>query len=169
MLALTAEKTVQVGVHKLILNIEYEDLYYTPYLSTDTLSVLVRQSVALDYDGIQLPAKVVQDRTETVVFNFMNTGKSVLRNCKAIFDIKGLESGGALFIGDIAVGESKSGNANLRVSAEILGRISGTVTIMYEDEFGESYQEKVPVTTTIEEKVEPTEAEAEEEENGGCS
>lgn len=161
---LTASKTAQTGEHKLTLNVDYEDKYYSGYSSTDVICLNVKQTVALDYDSVQLPAKVTQGNTETISPNLMNTGKSLIRNCKLSFDIDGLESGGVLFIGEIPAGESAAGSANLRVSSEKLGEVKGTVTISYEDEFGKAYSKKVDVSTTIEEKKEVTEEEKKEEE-----
>lgn len=162
---ITASKTAQTGEHKLTLNVEYEDKYYSSYSATDTLCVNVKQSVALDYDSVQLPEKVTQGNTETIAPNLMNTGKSPIRNCKLSFDIEGLESGGVLFIGEIPAGSNTSGNANLRVSNEKLGEVKGAITISYEDEFGKSYSEKVDVSTIIEEKKEAAEEEEKENEN----
>ena len=90
---LAASKTAQTGEHKLALSVEYEDKYYNSYSASDTICIDVKQSVGLDYDSIQLPAKVTQGNTETISPNLMNTGKSNLRNCKLSFNIDGLESG----------------------------------------------------------------------------
>ncbi len=160
-----ASKTAKTGEHKLALNVEYEDKYYSSYSASDIIYVNVKQSVSLDYDSIQLPVKVTQGNTETVSPNLMNTGKSTIRNCKLSFDIDGLESGGVLFIGEIPAGSSAAGSANLRVSSEKLGEVKGTVTISYEDEFGKAYSEKVDVSTAIEEKKEVAEEKREDEQN----
>ena len=161
---IVASKTAQTGEHKLSLNVEYEDKYYSAYSATDVISINVKQSVALDYDSVQLPVKVTQGNTETISPNIMNTGKSLIRNCKLSFDIDGLESGGVLFIGEIPAGESATGSANLRVSDSKLGKVEGTIKISYEDEFGKKYSKTVKVSTTIEEKKEVVDAEEKEEE-----
>lgn len=153
-LKLVTAKTAVVGEHKLTINMEYEDKYYTAYSETDNLSVNVKQSVEINYDGLQLPVKVIGDDTQTVDINVMNTGKSTVRNCKIDFDIEGLDSGGTLFIGEIPAGESKAGSANLRVSNSSLGEKEGKATISYEDEFGESYKKEASLSTFIEKKVE---------------
>lgn len=158
-----ASKMAQTGEHKLTLNVEYEDKYYSSYSASDVIYVNIKQSVSLDYDSIQLPVKVTQGNTETISPNLMNTGKSTIRNCKLSFDIDGLESGGVLFIGEIPAGSNAAGSANLRVSSEKLGEVKGTVAISYEDEFGKAYSEKVDVSTKIEEKKEVAEEEINEE------
>lgn len=163
-LPVTVSKKAETGEHKLEISMEYEDKYYTAYSASDTLSINVKQKVGMDYDSLQLPVKATQGDTVTISPNVMNTGKSVIRNCKISFDIEGLEGGSALFIGEIPVGESKSGSANLRVSTDKLGETKGTATITYEDEFGESYEKKAEISTLIEEKVEMPEEESEKEE-----
>ena len=160
----TAAKTAQDGEHSLTVSMEYEDKYYMSYSASDELKLTVKQTVALDFDGAILPAKVIQESTETVSVNLMNTGKSNLRNCKIDFDIEGLESGGTTFVGEIYAGESAVGSANLRVSSTMLGETAGTIRISYEDEFGESYSKTVEVSTTIAEKIVVNNTQSEEEE-----
>ena len=161
---ITAAKTAQEGEHSLTISMEYEDKYYMSYGASDELRVTVKQNVALDFDGAVLPAKVIQDSTETVTINLMNTGKSNLRNCKIDFSIEGLESGGTTFVGEILAGESAVGSANLRVSSTMLGETAGKIKISYEDEFGESYSKTVDVSTTIAEKIVVNNTQGEEEE-----
>ena len=160
---ITAAKTAQEGEHSLMISMEYEDKYYMSYGASDELRVTVKQNVALDFDGAILPAKVIQDSTETVSINLMNTGKSNLRNCKIDFNIEGLESGGTAFVGEIPAGESAVGSANLRVSSTMLGETKGKIKISYEDEFGESYSKTVDVSTVIAEKIVVNNTQSEEE------
>lgn len=158
---LTASATAQIGEHAVTVSSEYEDKYFGSYSNNDVIRVNVKQTVGLDYSGVQLPVKVYPDDTTTMDIAILNTGKSNIRNCKIDFDIKGLESGGTTFVGEIPAGEQGSASANLRVGKE-LGETEGTVTITYEDEFGKSYTKEQKVSTTIVEK--PVEPETEEEE-----
>lgn len=158
---LTASATAQIGEHAITVSSEYEDKYFGSYSNSDVIRVNVKQTVGLDYSGVQLPVKVYADDTTTMEIAIMNTGKSNIRNCKIEFDIKGLESGGTTFVGEIAAGEQGQASANLRVGKE-LGDTEGIVTITYEDEFGKGYKKEQKVSTTIVEK--PVEPETEEEE-----
>ena len=158
---LTASATAGIGEHSITISSEYEDKYYGSYSGSDVIRVNVKQTVGIDYSGVQLPVKVYPDDTTTMEIAIMNTGKSNIRNCKIDFDIKGLESGGTTFVGEIAAGEQGSASANLRVGKK-LGDTEGTVIITYEDEFGKIYKKEQKVSTTIVEK--PVEPEAEEEE-----
>lgn len=161
-LEVTASATAQIGEHAVTVSSEYEDKYYGSYSGSDVIRLNVKQTVGLDYSGVQLPVKVYPDDTTTMEISILNTGKSNIRNCKIDFDIKGLESGGTTFVGEIPAGEQGSASANLRVGKE-LGETEGTVTITYEDEFGKSYTKEQKVSTTIVEKpVEPTTEEEEQ-------
>lgn len=158
---LTASSTAQIGEHAVTVSSEYEDKYYGAYSGSDIIRLNVKQTVGLDYSGVQLPVKVYPDDTTTMDISLLNTGKSNIRNCKIDFDIKGLESGGTTFVGEIPAGEQGSASANLRVGKD-LGDTEGIVIITYEDEFGKSYTKEQKVSTTIVEK--PVEPETEEEE-----
>ena len=164
---LNAANTAAAKEHRLTLSMEYEDENHSPYSAGDTLLVQVRQSASLDFSGAQLPVKVVQGNITTATLTLMNTGKSTLYNCMFEFRVEGLDGGGSTFVGTIQPGESGAGNANLRVSDDILGEVKGTLTISYEDDYGEKYTKTVDVKTVIEEKAEITDTanEAEEKKN----
>ena len=160
---LTAVHTAKTGEHPLTLSMEYEDSNHSGYSASDTIRVNIKQSVMLKYDSARLPSKSIQGETVTVSINLMNTGKSTIHNAMIDIDVKGLDSGGTVLVGEILQSESKTGSVNLRVSNEILGKVEGTITISYEDDFGEIYTETVDVSTVIEEKVIIADVEEEEE------
>lgn len=161
---LTSSATAQIGEHAVTVSSEYEDKNFNAYSSSDVIRINVKQRVGFDYSGIQLPKKVYQEDTVTVDFTFMNTGKSTIRNSKIVFDTEGLESGGCVFVGEIATGESATGSANLRVSSDALGNTTGKAVITYEDEFGKEYTKEVDLSTIIEEKIIETASESEQDE-----
>lgn len=161
-LPVTVAKTAASGEHKITVAAEYEDEYYTPFTSSDTLAVTVAQSVGLEYDGVVLPQKVTQGETASITVDFMNTGKSVVRNCCIKFDVDGLQTGGVLFAGEIAAGSNTQCTANFSVSKDKLGEVSGTATISYEDELGNKYSETADLSTVIETPPDDTKKEEEE-------
>ena len=160
---LTAVHKAKTGEHPLTLSMEYEESNHSGYSASDTIRVNIKQSVMLKYDSTRLPSKSIQGETVTVSINLMNTGKSTIHNAMIDIDVKGLDSGGTVLVGEIPQSESKTGSVNLRVSNEILGKVEGTITISYEDDFGETYTETVDVSTIIEEKVFKADTEEEEE------
>ncbi len=151
--SLSASKTAVQGEYPVNITSEYEDGNFGAYSSSDVIYITIKQNVSLDYSGAQLPEILYQEDTQTLTVDLMNTGKGVIRNCRLDFDIDGLNSGGTVFVGEIPAGESKEGNANLRVSPTALGETAGKMTISYEDEFGEAYTENVDISTVINKKV----------------
>ncbi len=151
---LKAVNTASIGQHDLQITAEYEDKNYSSYSSSDTLRIDVRQSVKLSYNGAILPKKVIQGDTQTVTVDLMNTGKSTIYNCILDFSIEGMQSGGSVFVGNIAPATNIQSSANLRVNSNTLGEVKGKITISYEDDYGKIYEEAVDVSTFIEEKAE---------------
>lgn len=151
---LVATNTASVGQHDLQVSAEFEDKNYGSYSSNDTVRVNVRQTVDLSYSGAILPKKVVQGDTQSVNVELMNTGKSTIYNCLLTFDVDKMQTGGSVFVGNIEPAQSATGTGNLRIDKDALGDVKGTITITYEDDYGEKYEETVDVSTTIEKKIE---------------
>ncbi len=150
---LTVLPTAEVGKYKLSVSSEYEDSKYSSYSSNDTLTVNVKQTVALDYNGIVLPEKIVEGEIGTMAVTLMNTGKTDLRNCKLTFKSDVLESSGTTFVGEIAAGESSELNVNYKPPLNKLGDASATVEVSYEDTFGNVNTEEVKLSSTVEKQV----------------
>lgn len=146
---LTVAKTAASGEHKLNIAAEYEDEYYSQFSSSDVLPVTVVQSVSLDHSGFVLPKKAYNGRTVSLSVTFMNTGKSVVRNCRADIEVEGLKSPGTLFVGEISAGESAAASANLTVDEKYTGVAAGEAVIHYEDEQGNEYSETIELSTEI--------------------
>lgn len=159
----SATASAAVGVHKLTVSSEYEDEYYSSFSNSDVLSLSVKQSTELSYDGIMLPAKLTQDSSSSINAVLMNTGKSVIKNARVTLDVPGVTSGGTLFIGEIPVGESKSGTINLLVDSAPVGELKGTATISYENDFGEEFTQNIDLTSSVEAKKEVADEEQEKE------
>ena len=112
--------------------------------------------------------------------SFMNTGKCKIRNLRLDFSADGLVTGGTTFVGEIEAGQSASSlrldfsadglvtggttfvgeieagqsasaKANIRAGND-LGEKTGSVTVTYEDEFGESYSLTEDISTVVIEK-----------------
>ncbi len=149
----TATTTAQSKPHPATITMEYEDSNGNPLSASDRIILQVRQPVRLSYAEPSLPVRVTQGDRPSFTMTLMNLGKSTIYNVHLKFDIPGL-SGGSLLIGTIPPGESQTGTTNLRVESEPLGPVKGTLLLSYEDEYGEYYEEEIPLSTTIEEKKE---------------
>jgi len=116
-------------------------------------TVDVRQPVRLAYTEAALPVRVTQGDVPSFSMTLMNMGKSTISNALLTFNIPGLSNGGSVLAGNIAPGESKAASTNFRVDGGTLGEVNGTLTISYEDAYGEAHEVKLPLKTVIEEKV----------------
>lgn len=163
---ISASHTAKPGEHTVTLQMEYEDRYKTPFTGSDSFGIDVRQPAKLGFSGAQLPVKVTQGENANLTISFMNTGKSVISNCMFEISCDGIATGGSVLVGEIKAGETKTGTSNFRADTDFLGETSGTITISYEDEFGETYTEEVAVSTIVQKKAEVTKNESSEEKSG---
>ena len=99
----------------------------------------------------------------------MNLGKSTIYNALLKFEIPGLASGGSVLVGTISPGESATGTTNFRVESAPLGEVSGTLTLSYEDEHGEQYEQEILLNTKLEQKKEVAPPSNEIDDSGPCS
>ena len=151
-LEVTATTTAQSKPHPAAITMEYEDSHGNTVSAADQIIIQVRQPVRLEYTEPTLPPRVTQGDTPTLTITLMNLGKSTIYNALLKFELPGLSSGGSVLVGTIAPGTSAEGRANFRAAKDMVGAISGTLILTYEDEYGESYEKKIPLSTTIEEK-----------------
>ncbi len=160
---LSALATAEIGRYKLTVTGEYEDLYYSSFSSSDTITLTVKQSVGVSHNGLTMPEKIVEGEINTMAVTLMNTGKTDVRNCMLTFISETLESSGTTFVGEIAAGESAEANLNYKQPMGKLGKAEATVEISYEDAFGNKKSEKVKLSTVTEKKVEVAQKQEEEE------
>lgn len=118
-------------------------------------TVDVRQPVRLAYTEAELPVRVTQGDVPAFSMTLMNMGKSIISNALLTFNVPGLTNGGSVLAGNIAPGESKAASTNFRVDGGTLGEVKGTLTISYDDAYGEAHEIELPLKTIIEEKVVP--------------
>jgi hypothetical protein len=118
-------------------------------------TVDVRQPVRLAYTEAELPVRVTQGDVPAFSMTLMNMGKSIISNALLTFNVPGLTNGGSVLAGNIAPGESKAASTNFRVDGGTLGEVKGTLTISYDDAYGEAHEIELPLKTVIEEKVVP--------------
>ena len=144
--------TAQSRPHPATITMEYEDTRGQAYSASDRIVLQVRQPVRLEYEEPSLPPRVTQGDTVPFTMTLMNLGKSTVYNALLKFEIPGLAGGGSVLVGTIPPGESLAGTTNFRVDAEALGEVTGTLTLSYEDDYGERYEKEIPLSTTIEKK-----------------
>ena len=119
---------------------EYEDSHGNTVSAADQIIIQVRQPVRLEYTEPTLPPRVTQGDTPTLTITLMNLGKSTIYNALLKFELPGLSSGGSVLVGTIAPGTSAEGRQPCKKDGEqSAGRLFN-----YEDEYGESYEKKIP-------------------------
>lgn len=151
--AVAALPTAQSRPHPVTITMEYEDSRGQAYSASDRIVLHLRQPVRLEYEEPSLPPRVTQGDTVPFTMMLMNLGKSTVYNALLKFEIPGLAGGGSVLVGTIPPGESLAGTTNFRVDADALGEVTGTLTLFYEDDYGERYEKEIPLATTIEKRV----------------
>ncbi len=120
---------------------------------TERFTADIRQNMRLEHSQAELPSRVVQGDVSSFSMDLMNMGRSEIRNALLTFHVPGLSSGASVLAGNIEPGATKTATANFRVDALApLGITEGSVTLTWEDAYGESYEKTLPLSTTIEEK-----------------
>ncbi|UNC91997.1 COG1361 S-layer family protein [Candidatus Contubernalis alkaliaceticus] len=151
--SVAAVAVAQSKPHTATIMMEYEDSQGGAISASDRIILPVRQPVRLEYEEPSLPPRVTQGDTAPFTMTLMNLGKSTIYNALLKFEVPGLSTGGSLLVGTIPPGESQTGTTNFRVDSETPGRAAGTLFLSYEDEYGELYEKEIPLSTTIEKKL----------------
>ena len=147
-IAITASKSAPMGEHHLVVSSEYEDPYYAVYKSADTLSVTVSDVPLLAFEGLMLPQTVVAGAADAFTVKIANTGKAVVRNVRVEVNVPGVNTGGVVFVGEIPAGEQREAVVRFNVDGKA-GQTEGDCRLIYDDEFGKSYELKQTLQTRI--------------------
>ena len=149
----SAIETAQDAPHILNIKMEYEDKYGRAYICEDTIIIDVIQPTRLEYSETDMPVRLTQGDVFSLEMNLMNMGKGSIYNALLTYNIEGIASGGSILVGSIEPGKTEIGKCNLKASGDALGQVSGNVIITYEDSRGRLYEEVIPVSTQIQEKI----------------
>jgi hypothetical protein len=149
----TATATAQSKPHLATIMMEYEDGDGNALSASDRIILHLRQPVRLEYEEPSLPVRLTQGDTPTFAMTLMNLGKSTIYNALLKFEIPGLSTGGSVLVGTILPGSSQTGRTNFRVGSGVLGAVSGKLFLSYEDDYGEYYKKEIPLSTSIEKKM----------------
>ena len=179
---LRTTKDVLAGEQPFYITLDYVDLYGGVYTNTRTFLVHVTQPAEMSYDPVSLPKEVTAGETVSLPANVFNIGKSTLRNVSVNLTGAGLFPTSSVFLGDIQPGEAGYGEMKVFIGmlsmtegyTESYGKTTGTYTISYTDDAGETYTAEQQLSTEIKQPViagEKTDAEkkAEEEQKRAMS
>ena len=168
-LKLKARLEAEPRPQKVLINIEYEDSSRASYSVNEEIIVEIRQPLRLELDEVSIPSEVNAGDSLPVTMNIYNMGRSKIYNVLCTLDMPGVIPDGSAYLGNMESGASgiaeiyaffgtldmtkDSTSARADNDAQKYGRSLGTMTVSYEDEYGEAYEEVLEVSTNIERPV----------------
>ncbi|MEX1377664.1 MAG: hypothetical protein AB1Z23_09390 [Eubacteriales bacterium] len=161
---LRARKDAEAGAQKITINLNYMDNLGSECSSTDTVVVEIQQPIRVEYDDVNISSKVNAGDSMPISMQVFNMGKSSVYNVLVSVEMPGVIPDGSAYLGNMESGESATAEIYAFFGTLDMGKYGldtdykygasvGTVTLSYEDEYGEVYTETIDVKTTIERPV----------------
>ncbi len=144
----------------------YENQEGMAYNSSETAWLEVFQPVQANMEGWNLADKVYSMETITAQMQVRNTGRAPVYNARVVLNAPGLFPTESIFAGTLDAGASYSGSMKVYVGNKNMesireadadtgegayGSTSGTLTLTYEDAFGQTYTQTQDFSTYIQE------------------
>ena len=117
---------------------------------TESFTVPVTQAIRLEPGGISAPSAVAGELAD-VSLPLMNMGRGELHNVLVKLELPGVAEEQSVLVGTLAPGETKQAKLTYSPAIDALGRHSGTVTISCEDAYGNTFEETIQVSLTVDE------------------
>ena len=146
----TVQPTASVTSHPITLSINYRTLN-DPQTWSEQFTMPVMQTMRLENGGVQLAPSVLQGDVVSLNLPLMNMGKGELRNVMVTLNLPPIIEKQSILVGTITPGETKQGKISFTPGKTVLGDVQGSVTVTYEDAFGNAESFLLPVSTTVEE------------------
>jgi len=115
----------------------------------ETFTVPVTQAIRLEHGDAQLPPAIAGE-LGNLTLPLMNMGKGELSNILVKLETPAANSQSVL-VGSIAPGETKQAQLTFTPFSDSIGTHSGTVTISCEDAYGNTFEETMEVSLTVDE------------------
>lgn len=156
------------GQYELSVAMDYADARGNAQSTVGKVRMTVGQPVRIQFDPLILDSEVQVADVVTAELQAMNLGRTKVHNVRAVIEADGLMPEGTLFIGDMEPGTTASGSVNVSVTGlskgpALYGESKGTVTMFYEDEEGNGYEETMNFVTSIQSPFSDTPQEADDE------
>ena len=145
---MTVLSNAAIRVHTLNLKLSYE-VCGSAKTWEEAFTVPVTQAIRLEHGEVQLPPAIAGE-LGNLTLPLMNMGKGELSNVLVKLETSAANAQSVL-VGSIAPGESKQAQLTFTAFADSVGTHSGTVTVLCEDAYGNTYEERMEVTLTVEE------------------
>lgn len=150
---MTVKSAAAVSLHTLEVKLSYQVLEESKD-HTESFSLPVTQAIRLEQGGASLAPTAIAGQLTTVTVPLMNMGKGELNNVTLTLDMDGVASRQTVLVGTITPGETKEGRLTFTPPESALGSHQGTVTVSCEDAYGNRSEQALPVSLTVEPKVE---------------
>ncbi|MBR4443446.1 MAG: hypothetical protein IKS52_09280, partial [Clostridia bacterium] len=116
----------------------------------ETFTLPVSQEVRLEQGGVQAPPSVIQGDAAAFALPLMNLGRGELRNVVASLSLPGVVERQSVLVGAIAPGETKQAKISVTPGKDILGEVSGEISVAAEDAWGNETGFSLPISLTVE-------------------
>ena len=143
---MTVLANAAIRVHTLNLKLSYQVLG-SEETWEETFTVPVTQAIRLEHGDVQLPPAIAGE-LGNLTLPLMNLGKGELCNILVKLETPAANVQSVL-VGSIAPGETKQAQLTFTPFPDSVGSHSGTVTISCEDAYGNSFEEKMQVSLTV--------------------
>ncbi len=150
-----------IRVHTLHFNLSYQVLGMDATWA-ESFTIPVTQAIRLEHGNTQLPPAIAGE-LGSLTIPLMNLGKGELCNILVKLDTAAANSQ-SILVGSLAPGETKQAQLTFTPFADQVGSHSGTVTVLCEDAYGNSFEETMEVTLTVDEPLPELTEEVQEKE-----
>ena len=145
---MTVLGNASIRVHTLNIKLSYQ-VCGVEKTWEETFTVPVTQAIRLEHGDVQLPPAIAGE-LGNLTLPLMNLGKGELRNILVKLEAPAANVQSVL-VGSIAPGETKQAQLTFTPFTDKVGTHSGTVTISCEDAYGNTYEETMQVSLTVDE------------------
>ena len=145
---MTVPGSTAIRVHTLNLKLSYE-VCGSENTWEESFTVPVTQAIRLEHGDVQLPPAIAGE-LGNLTLPLMNLGKGELCNIlvKLATPAANVQS---VLVGSIAPGETKQAQLTFTPFPDSVGCSSGTLTVSCEDAYGNSFEETMEVSLTVDE------------------
>ena len=149
-LPITVSAEARPGAHQLRVCLSYRSLRGEGSAEA-LLTVPVVQTLRLEHGPVTLADTVVQGESAGISVELMNLGANEIKNLRMTLDLGDFVRGQTVLVGNLPGGESVTGKLAFSTAAAPLGRVEGTLTVIYEDASRGEASFSEPLHVTVEE------------------
>ncbi|MDD3340345.1 MAG: hypothetical protein PHS82_16015 [Lachnospiraceae bacterium] len=150
---MTAALNTEQGMKSLKFQFDYEDKSGTAYTDTEEIRFTVVQTAKAALGTVLMPDKVTEMANVPIEVSAVNEGHAPVYNVRISLAAEGIRTASEAFLGNLEAGTQGQGSLSLYISALAEGaeggETAGTITLAYEDAYGQTYEETRECSTVI--------------------